>query len=329
MGNTLTSRRSWQGLVLVLVAALAAVSCGGGTAGSSNSIQASLTLNNSSLDFGNVSVGSSKSDPITLTNSSASGGPNITLTQISITGSAFSGNIPTLPLVLAPGQSSTLTITFAPKSAGAASGSLSVLVDGVADPAAVPLTGTGVAAGQLAVSPTTMNFGSVTVGSSKSLTGTLTAGSSSITVSSASWSGQGYSVSGITFPTTVPAGQSVTFIVKFAPQTSGSSTGSVSFVSNASNSPTIEALTGTGTQTTQHSVSLTWDPSISAVVGYNIYRSTVSGSSYVKLNSSPQAGTSYTDSTVQSGTTYFYIAKAVDSSSQESVPSNEATAPIP
>lgn len=60
---------------------------------------------------------------------------------------------------------------------------------------------------QLAVSPSSMNFGSVLVGDSKALPGTLTATNASVTVSSAAWSGEGYSVSGITFPTVVPAGQ--------------------------------------------------------------------------------------------------------------------------
>jgi len=55
----------------------------------------------------------------------------------------------------------------------------------------------------------------------------------------------------------------------------------------------------------------------------------VSGSGYVKLNSSLVAVLTYTDSTVQSGTTYFYVTTAVDSSGNESVHSNEVSAPIP
>ena len=83
---------------------------------------------------------------------------------------------------------------------------------------------------------------------------------------------QGYSVSGITFPVTVPAGQSVPFTVTFEPQTSGTSTGSVTFYSNATNTPSVETLTGTGTEATQHSVNLPWNPSTSQVGGYNLYR---------------------------------------------------------
>jgi len=135
----------------------------------------------------------------------------------------------------------------------------------------------GVGAGQLGVSPSTMNFGNVAVGSNATQTGTLTAGSSDITVTSADWNGSGYTLSGITFPVTVPATQSVQFKVKFAPQTAGSAPGSVAFHSDATNSPTVEILAGSGTQQSSHTVSLSWDSSTSQVIGYNVYRGTVSG----------------------------------------------------
>src|SRR5712692_11564089 len=119
----------------------------------------------------------------------------------------------------------------------------------------------------LTLSPATLDFGSVSVGSSQNQTGTLGAGSSDITVSSADWNGQGYSLSGIAFPVTVAAGQSRSFIVTFAPQITGRSSGSISFFSDASNSPITEALMGTGIQPMQHHVSLSWTASTSPVIG--------------------------------------------------------------
>ena len=65
------------------------------------------------------------------------------------------------------------------------------------------------------------------------------------------------------------------------------------------------------------------------VVGYNIYRSTGSSSTYQLLNSSVDTQTTYVDLSVQSGSTYGYIVESVDSSGAESVPSNQATATIP
>jgi hypothetical protein len=184
-------------------------------------------------------------------------------------------------------------------------------------------------ASQLVVAPSTMSFGTVAVGGTSVLKGTLTAGTSDITVSSAAWSGQGYSVSGITFPVTVPATQSVPFTVTFTPQAPGSAPGSIVFNSNATNSPTTEILAGSGGQLSGHSVALSWNPSTSQVVGYNVYRRLASGGSYARINTSLEAMTSYTDNAVESGITYDYVTTAVDSSNAESAYSNQATAAIP
>jgi ASPM-SPD-2-Hydin domain-containing protein len=177
-----------------------------------------------------------------------------------------------------------------------------------------------------------MNFGSVAVGSSSTAKkGTLTAGSSDVHVSTVDQTGQGYTLSGISFPVTVPAGKSISFSVTFSPTASGSAPGSLSFMSDATNSPAAETLSGSGgtAGTQQHSVTLSWSASTSSVQGYNIYRGTASGGPYAQLNSSPQPSTSYTDSDVQPSTTYFYVATAVDSNSVESGFSNETTAVVP
>ena len=184
-------------------------------------------------------------------------------------------------------------------------------------------------AAQLAVSPSSMNFGSVLVGGSKALPGTLTATNASVTVSSAAWSGQGYSVSGISFPIVLPAGQGISFTVTFAPQATGNSPGSINFVSSASDSPRSQVLSGNGTQLSTHSVNLSWDPSASQVMGYNVYRGIKNGGPYSRLTSTPQPSTSYDDVTVQSGLTYFYVTTAVDSDWKESSYSNQTAAAIP
>jgi hypothetical protein len=79
-----------------------------------------------------------------------------------------------------------------------------------------------------------------------------------------------------------------------------------------------------------HSVSLNWVASTSAnVKGYYIYRAATAGGPYTKLNVSLAAGTSYTDTTVQAGQTYYYVATAVDTNNQESAYSTEVPATIP
>ena len=64
------------------------------------------------------------------------------------------------------------------------------------------------------------------------------------------------------------------------------------------------------------------------MVGYNLYRSTISGGPYVRL-ASAVSDPNYTDTIVNSGRTYFYVVTAVDQSNRESDYSNEASAVIP
>jgi hypothetical protein len=86
--------------------------------------------------------------------------------------------------------------------------------------------------------------------------------------------------------------------------------------------------TGVGTT---HTVTLNWTPSTSSnVVGYYVYRGTVSGGPYTKLNTTPVPGAFYTDNNVPGGLTYYYVATSVDSNNVESTShSNEASAPVP
>ncbi|MBZ5571181.1 MAG: choice-of-anchor D domain-containing protein [Acidobacteriia bacterium] len=320
------------GLVAALAIALL-TGCSGVSSGSPanpGSGQSTVTINPTSLAFGDVAVGGTKTISVTVANDANSAG-SVSISQVSISGADFTlSSVPPLPLVLSPGQTASAAVTFSPTSEGSSTGTLSITSDASNTDITVPLSGNGLTAGQLGVSPATMDFGDVTVGNSANQTGTLTAGASDITVSSAAWNGQGYSVSGITFPVTVPAGQSVNYTVTFTPQAPGNAPGTISFVSDATNSPSTQTLTGNGVQASQHSVALSWDPSTSSVIGYNVYRGTQSGGPYpTKLTSSPQAGTSFTDTTVGSGTTYYYVATSVDSNNSESTYSNEATAAIP
>jgi hypothetical protein len=284
-----------------------------------------LNPNPASLAFGSVQVGSSTSLSETLTNT---GGSSVTITQANLTGAVFSVSGLTLPLTLAGNQSVTFTATFTPTSAGAASGNLSVVSNASNSPLSIALSGTGTSAGQLAVSPTSLSFGNVIVGSSSSLTGSLTASGASVTINSASLNNSEFVLSGISLPATLPAGQSAPFTVTFTPSASGATSASLSFSSNASNSPAVQAMTGTGAAATQHTVDLSWSASTSAV-GYNIYRGTVLGGPYTMVNTSLDGTTAYTDSTVVSGQTYYYVATSVDASSNESGYSNQATAVIP
>ena len=117
--------------------------------------------------------------------------------------------------------------------------------------------------------------------------------------------------------------------VQFAPTTAGSVSGKLNVLSNATDSPTQVSLSGTGAQQASETVGLAWTASTSTVIGYNVYRGTVTGGPYTsKLTSSPVASTQFTDTGVQSGQTYYYVVTSVDSSNVESVYSGQASAMV-
>ena len=85
--------------------------------------------------------------------------------------------------------------------------------------------------------------------------------------------------------------------------------------------PTNLSITASAT-----SVSLDWDDNTeSHLAGYNVYRSTTSGSGYSKLNSSLVSNSNYTDDTATNGNTYYYVVTAVDIYSKEFGYSNEVS----
>ncbi len=212
-------------------------------------------------------------------------------------------------------------------------------------------TFTGLANGTYAVTP--------------SLTGyTFSPNSQAATVNGANVTGinfaataqtQTFAISGTISPTTGGGGATVTLSGAAAATTTVDTRGNYEFsglgngtymVTPANTgfafTPTNQSLTVSGANVSgvnftasaqvAHSVALTWIASTtSTVTGYNVYRSTVSGTGYAKVNPSLVVAplVSYTDTTVMSGTTYYYVTTAVDASNVESVYSNEVSAVIP
>jgi len=309
------------------------------TAGTVTSAAATLTVNAAptpaiqvnptSINFGNDVVGTNLSQALIIRNT---GTAALTITQVNPTVSVFSVSGFSLPLNVAAGQQTTITVAFRPTTAGAVSGNLSMVSNAPGSPTSIGLSGTGVAATlTLNMTPTSLSFGNVTTGtSSASENVTITnTGNANITISQISVSGTGYSLTGGSTPVTLTPSQNLILVAQFSPLAAGSVSGSISIVSNASGSPASVTLSGTGVAPVQHSVTLSWNGSTSVVSGYNVYRSTVSGSSYVKVNTSLDSGLGFTDTTVQSGTTYYYVTTAVDASNNESAFSNEVPAVIP
>ena len=188
----------------------------------------------------------------------------------------------------------------------------------------------GAAASGLSATPSGVSFGSVNTGSNSTRTVTVTnSGSSSVTVSNVSVSGAGFNASGVPAGLILTPGQSAALAATFAPASTGNVTGKVTVAVNLLGAPLEIALSGTGVTPSTHSVTLTWNASTSSVAGYRAYRATTAGGPYTSLNSTANPQLRWTDSTVQSGTTYYYVVTSVAADTVESTYSNQATAAIP
>jgi hypothetical protein len=181
---------------------------------------------------------------------------------------------------------------------------------------------------QLTPSTTSLNFGSVTTGTTTKKDVTLAnTGNTEVTITKVSVSGFGFAATGAANVILTP-GHSIGVAVSFDPTVLGSVRGTLSITSNA---PVLSiALSAPGSApASQHSVLLDWSPSTSAVEGYNVYRGTVSGGPYTRLNGTLDPGTSFSDHAVASGKTYYYVVTAVGKDNVESAFFRQTAATIP
>jgi hypothetical protein len=314
----------WNTLVVVLALATM-LGCQGLSTGKPNSqttqnpLPGALSAAPASVSFGSVPSATRDTQADTLSNT---GGTDLTITQVTVTGSGFSITGLATPLTLTPGQSTSFNVIFEPQSSGSSSGNIAITSNASDASLNVAVSGSEATQSQGALSVSPVSVGSVTVGTSGTQTGTLTASGASVSVSSVSLGGTNpseFSISGLSFPVTVTTSQPLTFTVTFTPGASGSASASASFESNASNSPSAATVSGTGTAAPVYSVGLSWTASsTSGVTGYDVYRAVYTSScgSYSSIGSTSSSITVFTDSVVADGTTYCYATKAVDAAGE-------------
>ena len=229
--------------------------------------------------------------------------------------------------VLAPGASCTDSLKFCPTVAGSRSAADTIPNDTPSSPIVVSLSGTGAAAAtsSLAVSPTSLTFAGQSGASS------LTPASVSITntgAGSLAFTGASDQPWLVLSATSGTAPSTLQVIASITGLKAGSYTGHVTLAGGGVTKTVTAVLTVTSPPV-QHSVALSWKASTNThVVSYNVYRSTISGSSY-GLSASALGSANYTDQTVQSGATYYYVVTAVDDQGRESTYSNQTNTPIP
>ena len=197
---------------------------GQGVGDSSNTATSILTVSAANLAFGDVTVGSAATQSVTL---ASTGTAPVTISSATLSGTGFKLSGGAFPDRLNPGQSLKLNVQFDPTTAGAASGQLAIQSDSATNSTAmVNLSGTGlppvaspsVSVPQLTLSAASLTFGNVTVNTSSKQPVTLTStGTAPVTINSGTLTGNGFTMSGATFPVTLNPNQSVTLNVQFDP----------------------------------------------------------------------------------------------------------------
>jgi mono/diheme cytochrome c family protein len=226
-----------------------------GVALSGNGVAAptpAVTLNPTSLAFGNQTVGTtSAAKPIALTNS---GSAALGISSIATTGSGFASTH-NCGASLAAGASCTINVTFAPTSAAGSTGAVTIASAAAGSPHTVGLSGTGTAPTPTApvatLAPTAVDFGMVTLNTpsatralSLTNTGNAPLNLSAVNVTGAN-AGEFSQTSNCPVGGALAAGANCTISARFTPAATGARAASLTLTSNATGSPTV-SLTGTG-----------------------------------------------------------------------------------
>ena len=210
-----------------------------------------IEISPSTVSFGNVAMGQSATKTVTLTNT---GTEALSVSGIAVAGTGFTASGPHLPISLASGQSTSISAVFKPTSGNADKGTITITSNAAGSPSLVALSGTGTTgatAAALTVTPSTVAFGSVAVGSEQSQTIHVeNTGGESASISKLTVSGTGVSVSGMTAPMTLAAGQTANLTVSYKPVATGTLAGSVSIASNATDPSVVVGINATATSST-------------------------------------------------------------------------------
>ncbi|HEB74979.1 MAG TPA: choice-of-anchor D domain-containing protein [Nitrospirae bacterium] len=224
-----------------------------GTGTTTTVLEPNISVTPTTLAFGNVVVGTT-SAPQTVTISNT-GTADLTVTNVVLTGDTdfdVASTTCTVP-VLAPGASCSADVVFTPSSLGGKTALVTIYSDDPDTPSLeVTLTGTGVAAEpDITVTPTSVDFGSVTVGDSDSRTVTVkNDGTADLVITSVSTPADPFSVTddGCSGQTLAPA-DSCTVTVDFAPTSAGTFSDSIVISSDDPDESTVTvSLSGEGAE---------------------------------------------------------------------------------
>ena len=153
-----------------------------------------------------------------------------------MTGRNFDTTGLSLPLEIASGASSEFRVQFTPQSPGNAVGTLAMVSNVSLTPQQLPLLGAGVTR-HVSLSPASIDFGDLAAGlrTTRPLT-VENAGTAKVTITQVKIAGTVFEVTAPPLPLSLAAGQTATIEASFAPAEGSTAAGSLSLVSDASES---------------------------------------------------------------------------------------------
>jgi hypothetical protein len=301
--------------------------------------QAGVVVTPWTVQFKNVPVGQTVTQTMQITNTNNT---PVQISGVAISDKQFAISGPSVPRSILPGMNVQYTVAFTPNAAGNVSAAINISDSASQTPLSVSLTGVGQqkTVVSLQVTPASVNFGNLLLKSTGTQNVTLqNTGNTAVAINGVSVSGSGFGYADLSPGYSLSPNQKVTFQVWFKPQVQGAASGTLSVLAANLASPAVASLSGDGVTSnptppppptpTAHTVHLTWGASDSTTVGYRLYRSDAAGGPYAPVNGSNIDALAYDDTSVTSGTTYYYVVTAVNSAGEESVYSNQATAAIP
>jgi hypothetical protein len=264
-----------------------------------------LSVGQSSLNFGNVLVGTNSTLNLQLSNTGTSVitfGILSATTNLSAAAGDYSVALGTCPqpgLALAVGTSCTAQANFAPTLSGSITGTLSIASSASTLPLVIALSGVGEQS-HLQILPASLSFGSIAVNSPASLSLTLSNnGTAPITGVALAATGD-YSITVPCAVTTLAPGGSCGVTITFNPAQTGADNGTLTVTSSDLNSPDAVPMTGSGFVNGTFTLTVGGSSSASATVASGTpatYSLTVTpGSSFsgtVVLNCTPVAAAQY------------------------------------
>ncbi len=233
-------------------------------------VPTTISLSATTLDFGNVYLGSSATKAVQVTNTSGFSS-TVTIQGVSVTGANASDYLASSNCAtLAEGASCTVTVTFTPSALGTRAATLTVTNTSASDAdQTVALTGVGVA--EISASASLLDFGNVDVGQSSAAQAVTITNGTTTAIALTGFNITGDYTETTTCGSSLAGGASCIVSVVFKPTATGTRPGSlVVSTGNARVASLTVALTGNG-------------------VDFNIALAPASGSVIAGLSISPVA----------------------------------------